>query len=128
LKNYNTLFSFIGFAILVAIPPYILKYTSLNDLLVPGFWGIYCFVTGITFLALLLILAIQRINNEMYAQAFLGATTFKLLATLVFALVFIKKMHPDKLSFVADFVYLYFLNMGFEIYCLLRKLRNQNSR
>jgi hypothetical protein len=78
--------------------------------------------------ALLLILAIQRINTEMYAQAYLGATTFKLLASMVFALIFIRKMHPDKAYFVSSFMYLYFLNMGFEVYCLLRNLRNQNSR
>ena len=128
MKNSNTLFVFVGFAILIAIPPYLLKYTSFNDLIIPGFWGMYSFVTGVTFLALLAVLAVQRVNSEMYAQAFLGATTFKLLASLFFVLIFIKKMHPDKVYFVAGFMYLYFLNMGFEIYCLLRNLRNQNSR
>jgi len=64
----------------------------------------------------------------MYAQAFLGATTFKLLACLVFVLIFIKETKPEKVPFVIDFMYLYFLNMAFEIYGLLRNLRNQNSR
>jgi F0F1-type ATP synthase assembly protein I len=67
-------------------------------------------------------------NSEMYAQAFLGATTFKLLACLVFVLIFIKETKPEKIVFVVDFMYLYFLNMVFEIYGLLRNLRNQNSR
>jgi len=64
----------------------------------------------------------------MYSQAFLGATTFKLLACLVFVLVFVKKTHPEKYVFVADFMYLYLLNTVFEIYGLLRSLRNQNLR
>ena len=64
----------------------------------------------------------------MYAQAFLGGTTLKLLACLVFVLVFIRHNHPDKITFIVDFMYLYLFNTVFEIYGLLRNLRNQKLK
>ncbi len=88
----------------------------------------FLFLSVLTFIVVMFVLIIQQKNNEMYAAAFLGATTFKMLACLVFVLVFIKKNHPEKLFFVADFMYLYFLNTVFEIYGLLRNLRNQNLK
>jgi len=128
LKIYKTLISYLIFSLLLAAPALLLKYFDNSDMLVPGFWVLYFFVCVLTLLVILTVLAVQYKNNDMYAQAFLGATTFKLLACLIFVLVFIKKNHPEKLYFVADFMYLYFLNTGFEIYGLLRNLRNQISK
>lgn len=128
MKNYKPLLSFLIFIILLAVPPLALKYTGNNDLLTPGFWMLFFFVSFLTLLVTLFVLAVQAKNSEMYAQAFMGATGFKLLVCLILVLVFIKKMHPDKIIFVVDFMYLYFLNMAFEIYGLLRNLRNQNLR
>jgi hypothetical protein len=79
-------------------------------------------------LVLLIVLIVQAKNSEMYAAAFLGATTIKLLSCLIFLFVFIKKHHPEKGIFLIDFMYLYLLNTVFEIYGLLRNLRNQNSK
>ena len=73
-------------------------------------------------------LFVQRKNSELYAQAFLAGTTVKILGTLFFVLVFLRKNQVDKLVFAADFFYIYFLNMAFEVYGLLRNLRNQNLR
>ncbi|ASU32856.1 hypothetical protein MuYL_0956 [Mucilaginibacter xinganensis] len=113
---------------LLALPPLYLKYFEDGYLLVPGFWTIFFFISALTLIVFVVVLTVQQKNNEMYAQAFLGATTFKLLACLIFVLIFIKKGRPEKLFFVADFMYLYFLNTVFEIYGLLRTLRNQNSK
>ena len=128
MKIYKPVLSFLLFTCLLAVPPVILKYTGNGDMLIPGFWTIFGFMSVITLIIIVVVLAVQQRNNEMYAPAFLGATTFKLLACLVFVLVFIKKSHPEKLFFVVDFMYLYFLNTVFEIYGLLRNLRNQNLR
>jgi hypothetical protein len=128
LRNYKPVISFLIFTILVAIPPVLLKYLDTGDLLVAGFWPMFFFVAVLTLLILIFMLIVQEKNSEMYAQAFLGATTFKLLACLFFVLIFIKKMHPEKLFFVLDFMYLYFLNTAFEIYGLLRTLRNPNKK
>jgi len=70
----------------------------------------------------------QQLDAERGAQFFLGATVFKILACLVFALVFLLKNKVNKYVFVADFFYIYFLNTAFEIYTLLRNLRNQNLK
>ncbi|WP_259068257.1 hypothetical protein HDF24_08600 [Mucilaginibacter sp. X4EP1] len=128
MKNYKLIISFLLFTCLVAIPPVALKLAGLDNWLVPGFWSMFIFVSCLTLIVVLFVLIIQAKNNEMYAAAFLGGTTFKLLACLVFLLVFIKTKHPEKVFFVVDFMYLYLLNTGFEIYGLLRNLRNQNSK
>jgi hypothetical protein len=128
LKNLKPFITFLLFTCLVAIVPLALKYTGMGDWLVPGFWAMFFFIAGLTLLVLFVVLTVQAKNSEMYAGAFLGATTFKLLACLVFLLVFIKTRHPVKVFFVVDFMYLYLLNTGFEIYGLLRNLRNQNSK
>jgi len=128
LKSLKPILSFLIFTVVIAIPPLLLKYLDGGDMLVPGFWGIFFFMSAVTLLIIVFVLAVQKKNSEMYAQAFLGATTFKLLVCLFFVLIFLRKTHPDKLFFVVDFMYIYFLNTVFEIYGLLRNLRNQNSR
>ena len=128
MKISKTLFSFVVFTCLLAVPPLLLQYFDNGDLLVQHFWVMFAFVSILTLVAIMVVLIVQQKNNEMYAGAFLGATTFKLLACLVFVLIFIKKTHPEKINFLVDFAYLYFLNTAFEIYGLLRNLRNQNSK
>jgi hypothetical protein len=128
LKIYKVLISFLVFTCLIAVPPLLLQYFDDGALLIPNFWTIFFFISILTLIIIAVVLVVQQKNNEMYAAAFLGATTFKLLACLIFVLVFIKKNNPEKVNFVVDFMYLYFLNTVFEIYGLLRNLRNQNSR
>jgi hypothetical protein len=126
LKTSKLITIFLLFTALLAVPPVVLILLKIDSILVPGFWSIFVFVSAITFAVLFVLNTIQQKNKEIYAQAFLGATTFKLLLCLVFLLVFIKKLHPDKIFFVADFMYLYLLNTGFEIYGLLSTLRHRN--
>ena len=128
MKISKVLISFLLFTGLLAVPPILLQYFNNGNLLVQHFWIMFAFISILTLLAIMLVLIVQQKNNEMYAGAFLGATTFKLLACLVFVLIFIKKTHPEKINFLLDFAYLYFLNTAFEIYGLLRNLRNQNSK
>jgi hydrogenase-4 membrane subunit HyfE len=128
LKLYKVLLQFIIFSALLAVLPIILTYVENGYWLVPDFWGVFIFLSVLTFVTTFAVLLVQQKNSEMYGQAFLAATTFKLLATLVFILIFIKETKPLKIVFMVDFMYLYFLNMAFEIYGLLRNLRNQNSR
>ena len=124
----KVLLQFIIFSALLAVPAIILTYVENGYWLITDFWGVFIFMAVLTLVTTLVVLLVQQKNSEMYGQAFLAATTFKLLATLVFLLIFIKETKPLKIVFVVDFMYLYFLNMAFEIYGLLRNLRNQNSR
>lgn len=128
MKLFKPIISFLIFTFFVALPPLFLTWFYAEDFLVPNFWGIFFFVAGATLIVTMVVLLVQQKNSEIYAQAFLGGTTFKLLACLIFVFVFIKKTHPPKLFFVVDFMYLYFVNIGFEVYYLLRTLRHQKSR
>lgn len=128
MKIYRTVFSFVIFTVLLAIPPVLLNYSGNTDLLTPHFWLLFFFISGLTLIVIAAVLLSQRANSEMYSQVFLAATTFKILVCLIFMVIFLRKNHVDKLIFVADFFYIYFLNTAFEVYGLLRNLRNQNLR
>lgn len=88
----------------------------------------FAFIGFLTLSAIVFVLVIQIMMPEFYAQAFLGATVFKMLACLSFMLFLVLKTAINKPVFMANFFYLYFLNMGFEVYVLLRNLRNQNLK
>ncbi len=119
---------FLLFTIVVAIPPAALQYTGNFSLLAHGFWTVFFFMSALTFLVLTVMLVAKQKNQEYFTPAFLGGTTFKILACLIFIFVFVHKKAPDKYIFLADFVYIYLLNTAFEIYVLLRNLRHENLR
>jgi len=128
MKLFRFILYYLGFVVLLAIPPMALAETSGAYLLVPHFWVLFGFMSGLTLIVIALVLLVQQSNSEYYAQAFLGGTTFKILASLIFIVIFLHKNHVDKLIFMGDFFYIYFLNTVFEVYGLLRNLRNQNSK
>lgn len=128
MKIAAKIFPFLIFTILLALPPIYFIYFGDKSLIVPQFWGLFVFVGGLTLLALIAILAAQSSSAELGTQIFMAATVFKLLACLVFVLVFFLKHKVDRPVFMVDFFYLYFLNTGFEIYVLLCNLRNQNLK
>lgn len=99
-----------------------------KSLLIPQFWLLFAFVGGLTLFATIGILTAQSVSPELGTQAFMAATVIKLLACLVFVLVFFLKHKVNRPIFIADFFCLYFLNTGFEVYILLRNLRNQNLK
>ena len=128
MKTRTAITAFIIFAIILAIPPAALILTGNQHFLVPHFWLVFGFITGLTFLVMVAIIITKQVNPENYAQTFLATTVFKLLACLAFLVVFIMKTKVDKTVFVGNFFYLYFLNTAFEVYLLLRNLRNQNLK
>ncbi|WP_295712553.1 hypothetical protein [Mucilaginibacter sp.] len=128
MKLFPTVLSFLIFIVIISLPPVVLSYTTYAKLVTPTFWLLFSFISGLTFLTVISIVFIGKINPELYAQAFLAATTVKILACLFFVLILIKKNSVDRYVFAGDFFYVYFLNMAFEIYGLLRNLRNQKLR
>jgi len=64
----------------------------------------------------------------MFSEAFMGATIVKILSCLIFVLIFVHENKVEKHVFIGDFFYVYFLNTAFEIYILLRTLRNKILR
>ena len=128
MKIYKPVLNFVIFTGLLAVLPLLAVFTGNSNWLIPGFWGIFFFMSILTLLVIITVLIAKHKNDELFAQAFLAGTTFKLLACLTFVFIFIRKNHPEKMVFMLDFMYLYFLNTVFEIYGLLRNLRNQNLK
>lgn len=128
MKIFPSILAFLIFTLILAIPPVILQYSGNTDLLVPHFWLVFFYMSALTLLVVALILFVQYKNQEYYAQAFMGGTTVKILACLAFIVIFAAKNKVNKHIFLADFFYIYFLNMGFEVYLLLRNLRHKNLR
>jgi hypothetical protein len=125
---FQSILYFFLFTIIIALPPVALQYTGNADLLTGGFWTVFFFMSAVTFLVLIIMLIVEQKNGEYFAQAFLGGTTFKILVCLIFIFVFLRNNTPNKPVFLADFFYIYLLNMVFEVYVLLRKLRHKNLR
>ena len=126
MKVTSSIISFLLFIVIISIPPVILQHLGNTALMVGNFWIIFFFMSGLTFLVLMVTLMIGSKNQEYLSQAFLAGTTFKILAGLVFIFVFLSKNAPDKAIFLGDFAYIYLLTMVFEIYLLLRNLRHKN--
>lgn len=128
MKIQSAIISFAIFVIVLASLPLALSATGHVNLLMPYFWGMFAYITGLTFLIVIAILFTQKINPENYAQVFLAGTVFKILACLAFMVIFLLKNKVEKGVFAGNFFYLYFLNTAFEVYVLLRNLRNQNLK
>ena len=128
MKVLPSIFAYLGFVLLLSIMPVAAQHNGYADWLVANFWLIFFFLSGLTFLVITAILLVQKKNKEHYVQAFLICTTVKILACLVFIIVFLAKNKVNKYVFLADFFYVYLLNMVFEVYVLLRNLRHKNLR
>ena len=128
MKILPAILFYLVFVLLLAILPVTAQHNGYDDWLVPHFWGMFFFLSGLTFLVFCSILVVQQLNREYYVQAFLAATTVKILACLFFILIFLAKNKVNKYVFLADFFYTYLLNMAFEVYVLLRNLRHKNLR
>lgn len=128
MKIYQSIFFFLWFTFIIAIPPFALKSYGHADLITPDFWIIFFFLSGLTLFVVASILIIRQMYPTMFSEAFMGATVVKILACLIFVLVFLAKNKVDKYVFVGDFFYIYFLNTAFEVYILLRTLRHKNLR
>jgi hypothetical protein len=128
MKIYQALLFYLWFTIIIAIPPYALNRYGHADLIIPDFWLIFGFLCSISLLVVAGILVVRQMFPNMFTEAFMGATVFKILACIVFVLVFLSKNKVEKYVFVGDFFYVYFLNTAFEVYILLRTLRHKISR
>jgi len=128
MKILPSIFSSILFIFIIAIPPVVLQYTGNTGLLATNFWTTFIFMSSLTFLLVIGMLVVKQKNQEYFTAAFLGGTTIKLLACLIFIFVFARKNAADKHIFLLDFIYIYLLNTAFEVYILLRNLRHEKLR
>jgi hypothetical protein len=117
--------SFILFTLFIAVPPYLAEHFFSLSLLIEKFWVIFLFFALLTFVVVASVLIAMRKESKTSVQVFMIATIGKLLACMIFALLYLSKFEVDNLEFIACFFYLYFLNTAFEIYTLLCNLRHQ---
>lgn len=128
MKIYQALLFYIWFTLIIAIPPWALQAYGHAGLITPKFWLVFGFLSGLTLLVVAGILIVRQMYPQMFTEAFMGATVFKLLACLIFVLVFVAKNKVEKPVFLGDFFYIYLLNTAFEVYILLRTLRHKILR
>ena len=128
MKIYQAILFFLWFTFIIAIPPYWLQNNGHPNLITGDFWLIFSFLSAVTLLVTASILVVRQMYPNYFSEAFMAATVVKILACIIFVLIFLKKNDVDKYVFVANFFYIYFLNTAFEVYILLRNLRNQNLR
>jgi len=128
MKIYQAILFYLWFTFIIAILPYSLNAYGHADLVIPQFWLIFFFLSGLTLLVVTSILVIRQMYPTMFSEAFMGATVVKILSCLIFVLVFLAKNKVNKYVFLGDFFYAYFLNTAFEVYILLRTLRHKILR
>jgi hypothetical protein len=120
---------FLLFNIALAIAPWVAQTVySANNMLIPGFWGLFAVFSIITLNIYLIASWQMRISNKASGQALLGSVAVKFLICMVIVLVYLIKNTVDPILFLLNFFYLYFFHTVFEIYCFLRNLRNQNLK
>ena len=114
--------------ILAAVPLAADRFYPGMHLLIPNFWVLFGFFSGLTLIIFITAFFMGRISNKASGQALLGGITIRFLFCMVIALVYISNFRVEPVKFLLNFFYLYFFNTVFEIYCLLRNLRNQNTK
>ncbi len=114
---------------MVAIAPLVLMQTGFGASWIdPWFWKMLAFFAIVTFVVCQSVLLAQQRDSRTGVQVFLGATVIKLLACMVFALIYALNKPARPLPFIGGFFYLYFVYTAFEIYSLLANLRDQIKR
>ncbi len=99
---------------------------SASKILAPGFWPVFAFLGGLTFIAYMVaFLGIKR-NPQMGVMTILGSIGIKMIFSMALVLIFSLKGQGIDLRFALNFFSLYLLFSAFEMYCLLRNLRHQN--
>ena len=70
----------------------------------------------------------MRVSDKASTQALLAGVSVKLLICMILAFAYLNNVAVDPGKFLANFFYLYFFHTVFEIYCLLRSLRNLKNK
>ena len=99
-----------------------------NQILVPKIWIIFTFMAAIKLIAYLISWAGIKMGGEGSVFVIMGPIVMKLLFSLTFVVIYLRKIRVDGVFFALEFFSLYFLFTAFEVYCLLRNLRDQNKK
>ena len=122
------LICFLLFNILLAAIPLWAQYNDYRSLLIPHFWPLFAIFSLQTLLMHLFVHWRMTISDHASGQALLASLVFKLIFSILIVIFYLENVPVDATYFLLNFFYLYSFHTAFEIYCLLRNLRNQNSK
>jgi len=127
MKIFTYLKSFIVFNLLLAAAPLYVQFSDKKDIwLVPYFWGIFAFFAILNVAVYLVSVWGTLTSNKASVQSFMAGTGLKFLFSMIFVFFYLRANNVNSTFFLIDFFYLYLFQLVFEIYSLLRNLRNQN--
>ena len=115
--------SFIVFATTIALLLAVLKYGWHPAFLHDTLWYIVLFVFTLTLLSLLAGLRGSRRSPESLVKYVLGGTVLRLVLSVIAIYLALRIGLSDRLTFVLNFMAVYFVFLAFEIYSLLTTLR-----
>ncbi len=115
-------FQFFIYTVLVAITILIIQYVE-PDWIYHYVWLVVLFLFLITLGTIRLTHIASKKLNKQFIQVYFAIMTVRLLISLGFALIFIVKDRDHVLVFGLNFIVLYLLFLGFEIYTILTNLR-----
>jgi hypothetical protein len=128
LKLSKFLLQYLLFTFLLGLTAYLIHQQYPGDsLLIPKFWVIFGAIALLTLLAYIFSWIGIRKGGEFSIVAIMGSILLKLLFCMVLVLVYLLKFKVNDIIFAANFISLYFLFTGFEVYALLCNLRHQNK-
>ncbi len=116
---------YIGFTLILGAIAGILPATLISE----HFWLLFGFISGITFIAMLMSLIGANKGPETGVYTGIASIGLKLLFSMAFLLVYVMRFKPsDPILFGLNFFCLYLLFTAFELYVLLRNLRDQTRK
>ncbi len=124
----NNLFSKLPHSGLIKFSFFVLLGTILFRLLLPQYvyhlvWWILVFFFMLTFTSLYIIERFTRKNKKNFLAVYFSAMVGRLFISIIFAAVFILTDRSHVFIFAINFLVLYLLFLGFEIYGIMTNLR-----
>ncbi len=129
MKQQPYILSFFIFQFLLsAVPLSIQLLFPVKHLLLPGFWYIYLFFLFINVIFHIIASWGLGAGDKTSVRTFVGGTSVKFLVWMIFVFFYLRSFKVNNVVFMLNFFYLYLSNTVFEIYSLIRNLRNSNLK
>jgi hypothetical protein len=91
-------------------------------------WVVLVFFFLLTLVSLYLIENFTKQNPENFLAVYFSAMIGRLFISIIFATIFILADRTHVFNFAINFLFLYLLFLGFEIYGILTNLRHHNNK
>ena len=103
-------------------------YFLLPDFIYEKVWIIFVFFFLLTLLSMIIIERQSKKNPKSFLAVYFSAMIGRLFISIIFATVFILTDRDHLFNFAFNFLILYLLFLGFEIYGIITNLRAQNKK